>query len=142
MQFRLNRGFPFEILPTKTTSAAAVPEQRVHLNPSRGAVKAARPSGGRQGAPPPPSAASSCLGTGGRLLGKDGSFLLCVVGIYCAPRADLKTLSGGYTVVRRAPGARPDTLTRRTWRRAGASTVWAPNAPRPDSQALIHCPGS
>lgn len=36
----------------------------------------------------------------GRLLGKDGSFLLCV-GIYGTPRGDLNTFFTGYAVLQR-----------------------------------------
>lgn len=47
------------------------------------------------------SANRSLFVTGiGRLLGKDGSFLLCV-GIYSSPRGDLKTFFRGYTDLHR-----------------------------------------
>lgn len=106
-------------------------------------MKAAGDKSSRQGAPSP-TIASLWQGSG-RLLGKHGSFLL-LVGIYCTPTGDLKTFSSRYTDLRRILGAHtdssPNTWSRRTWRRAGASTVWVRSTPLLDSQVLIHCPGS
>ena len=111
-----------------------------HTKSDEGSIRPVESGGSRQGAPAPKPA-----GQIERLLGKDGSFLL-FVRIHSSPRRFLETLFPGHAGIRRSLGAHPtsylNTSTGRRWRRAGASTAWAPNAPPHDSRVLIHCPGS